>query len=175
MLEYGVVNVLGVLRTDTPYDPTDAKIKDAAECQDPSLPCIEVALELSSWWSRVGGKGVELQKQTFGKEPAKQDNLNPSTPSDYGGFVITDGSTYAPQMPWYMTHSCQAGFPNPNIDMQDPVCYADYFSPMNNGFSNLFSDVDFKNWPRSQPWSVYPYDARNHCVGEPPTQTRARW
>ena len=169
MVEYGVVNVLGVFRTDTPYDPSDPKIKAAPECQDPSMPCVEVALELSSWWSRVGGAGVVLEKQPFGKEPGKQDNLNPSTPSDYGGFVITDGSTYAPQMPWYMTHSCQAGFTNPNVDMQDPVCYADYFSPMNNGFSNLFADVGFTNWPKSQPWSVYPYDARNHCVG--PTDT----
>ena len=165
MLEYGVVNVLGVLRTDTPYDTTDTKIKDATECQDPSMPCIEVALELSSWWSRVGGTGVVLQKQPFGKEPAKQDHLTPSTPSDYGGFVITDGSTYAPQMPWYMTHSCQAGFTNPDIDMQDPVCYADYFSPMNNGF-NVLPSLDFKTWPKSQPWSVYPYDERNHCVGD---------
>jgi hypothetical protein len=116
------------------------------------MPCVEVALELSSWWSRVGGPGVVLEKQPFGKEPGKQDNLNPSTPSDYGGFVITDGSTYAPQMPWYMTHSCQAGFTNPNVDMQDPVCYADYFSPMNNGFSNLFADVGFTIGRGTVPW-----------------------
>src|SRR4029453_19418631 len=35
--------------------------------------------------------------------------------------------------------------------------------------SNLFSTIDFTHWPRSQPWSVYPYDPRNHCIGEPPT------
>src|SRR4029453_10894494 len=81
MLEFGVVNVLGMLRTDTPYDTSDKKIQEAPECKDPALPCIEVALELSSFWSRVGGNGVELQKQTFGTEPPKQDGLQPSAAS----------------------------------------------------------------------------------------------
>src|SRR5262249_9477360 len=43
MLEYGIVNVLGMLRTDTLYDPTDPKIQAAKECGDPALPCVEVA------------------------------------------------------------------------------------------------------------------------------------
>src|SRR5437667_4537788 len=53
MLEFGINNVLGTLRTDTPYNPSQAKIKNAGECQrDPALPCIEVMLELSSFWTR---------------------------------------------------------------------------------------------------------------------------
>jgi CxxC motif-containing protein (DUF1111 family) len=173
MLEFGVVNVLGMLRTDTPYDTTDTKIQAAPECKDPSMPCIEVALELSSFWSRLGSKGVELQKQKFGTEPPTQDNLKPSGAFVYGGYVITDGSTYAPQMPWYMTHSCQAGFTNPNIDMQDPVCYADYFSPMNDGFNLLTPQDKLDQWPRTVPWSVFPYNnpQQNHCAGGTDTCT----
>ena len=53
MLEVGVANILGMLRTDTPYSKTDRRIQGAAECKDPSLPCIEVKLELSSFWTRA--------------------------------------------------------------------------------------------------------------------------
>src|SRR5437773_3938141 len=41
MLEVGIVNVLGTLRTDSLYAPEDTKIRAAAECQDSTLPCIE--------------------------------------------------------------------------------------------------------------------------------------
>ena len=69
--------------------------------------------------------------------------------------MITDGSTYAPQMPWYMAHYCDLQFgPNDN-DVQDPVCYGDYFSPMNNGF-NPFG-LGATDWPNSVPWSVFPH------------------
>src|SRR5271169_3798327 len=47
MIETGINNILGIYRTDTPYDPADPKIKAATECQH-SQPCIEVKLELSS-------------------------------------------------------------------------------------------------------------------------------
>ena len=36
--------------------------------------------------------------------------LNPAYDDFYGGYTITDGSTYAPQMPWYMAHYCDSVF-----------------------------------------------------------------
>ena len=110
MLELGINNILGILRTDTPYDPQDPKIKAAKECQDPALPCIEVMLELSSRWTRSTGSAIELQPRPFGTEPAVSDGLNPANDDFYGGYTITDGSTYAPQMPWYMAHYCDSFF-----------------------------------------------------------------
>jgi hypothetical protein len=160
MLETGINNILGVLRTDTPYNPLDPKIKAAKECQDPALPCTEVMLELSSFWTRSTGSAIELQPRPFGTEP-------PTAPygAFYGGYTITDGSTYAPQMPWYMTHYCDSLFKSTDNDVQDPVCYGDYFSPMNNGFNPI--GLGATDWPRSVPWSIFPTTTApaptNHC------------
>jgi hypothetical protein len=157
MLELGINNVLGTFRTDTPYKQQDDKIQKAPECtKDPALPCIEVMLELSSFWTRSNGSGPELQQRPFGTEPPNNDF--------YGGYTITDGSTYAPQMPWYMAHYCDSFFPDTAKDVQDPVCYGDYFSPMNNGFNPFPKGRD--DWPGSIPWSVFPSSTSgptNHC------------
>jgi CxxC motif-containing protein (DUF1111 family) len=159
MVEIGVNNVLGMLRTDTLYDPTDPKIIAANECPPRGRPCIEVMLELSSFWTRSAGSVVELQARPLGTEP-QRDPYN----AYYGGYVITDGSTYGPQMPWYMAHYCDSKFPG--SDVQDPVCYGDYLSPMNSGFNALPGTLS-TGWPRSVPWSVYPNNnvAQNHCKG----------
>lgn len=158
MLEVGVVNILGMYRTDTPYLPTDPLITAAPECKDASLPCVEVTLALSSRWTRINDAGkVELQARPFG-------TVNPDGNSYYGGYSITDGSTYAPQMAWYMAHYCDSQFGAGALDVQDPVCYGDYLSPMNSGFNAIGKGPT--DWPRSVPWSVYPPDPNgpsNHC------------
>ena len=157
MLELGVNNILGILRTDTPYAAQDPKILAAKECRDPLLPCIEVKLELSSFWTRSEGSGVALLPRPFGKEP-------PDASGYYGGYTVTDGSSYAPQMPWYLAHYCDSQFPKGVNDVQDPVCYGDYFSPMNNGFNPMGKGAT--DWPRSQPWSIFPATDNgpaNHC------------
>lgn len=168
MIEVGVNNILGMRRTDTLYCGKDSKPEDgcvqpdpkilaADECKNADLPCVEVKLELSSFWSRPSGADVALVPRPFGKEPFPAGKVD-----HYGGYVITDGSTYAPQMPWYMAHYCDSFFPAGKPDVQDPVCYADYFSPMNNGFNPMLTGIT--GWPASMPWSVYPY-----AVGsEPP-------
>jgi CxxC motif-containing protein (DUF1111 family) len=166
MIEVGINNVLGMLRTDTPYDPQSQAIRDASECKDSSLPCIEVMLQLSSFRDLATNGAVSLAPRTFGKEPPNADLL-------YGGYVITDGSTYAPQMPWYMAHYCDSQFTgSPPKDVQDPVCYGDYLSPMNSGF-NAFGKGAL-DWPRSVPWSIYPATAtgpNNHCMEDLTTCT----
>lgn len=166
MLELGINNILGARRIDTLYDPGEKKIQDAPECRDDQFPCIEVKLELSSFWTRSTRSGIDLQPRPFGIEPPQQlpPSFRSSVTSDfnyYRGYVITDGSTYAPQMPWYVSHYCDALYP-PSADMQDPVCYADYFSPMNDGF-NLLPGKSAQDWPKSAPWSVWPQSAIGHC------------
>jgi len=145
MIETGVINILGYFRVDTRYDPADEKIADAPECKAPSQ-CTEVRLEVSNFRAQSTGSDVALVPQPFGdrSKPLPQ----------YGGFQITDGNTFAPQMLWEMSHYCDSRFGRAN-DMQDPVCYGDYFSPMNDGF-NILPKMNLEQWPRSQPWSVYP-------------------
>ena len=106
MLETGINNILGIFRTDTPYDPLDPKIKAAKECQDPALPCIEVMLELSSFWTRSKGSAIELQPRPLGPG-----NAVARLVATCNGVRHLDGSTYAAQMPWYMSHYCDSFFP----------------------------------------------------------------
>ncbi len=84
----------------------------------------------------------------------------------YGGYVITDGTTYAPQLPWYMSHYCDSQFPKGALDAQDVVCYGDYLSPDNDGF-DLLPMGQLPNWPNSLAWSTYPSALppaqTNHC------------
>src|SRR5262245_17586112 len=96
MLEVGINNILGVYRTDTLYDPNDARIKDASECgKDANQPCVEVKLELSSFWTRSTPSGIEVQPRPFGREPQHQPDprFSELLPSYYGGYTITDAST----------------------------------------------------------------------------------
>ncbi len=164
MIEIGVTNILGTLRTDTLYDPLADKIKSATtNCGDVTLPCIEVKLEVSRWSAQPTGNAlpqdpIALAPTTFGYEEPRVENY----PS---GYVLTDGTTYAPQMPWYMSHYCDSKFPD-GLDGQDPVCYADYLSPMNVGFN--LQNGDYTTWPKAGPWSVFPYAPFppaniNHC------------
>ena len=138
MIEAGVANVLGYHRFDSLYDTGDDHIIKAAECAAPNK-CTEVRLEVSNFFSRSTGLAISLQPEVIGKfaqQPV------------YGGFYITDGSTYAPQMLWEMSHYCDSKFALG--DMQDPVCYGDYFSPMNDGF-HLLAGTGVPDWPRSSP------------------------
>jgi len=64
MIETGINNILGTQRTDTPYSTTDPKIMAATECQQ-SPPCIEVKLELSSFWTRSTGSAITLQQSVW--------------------------------------------------------------------------------------------------------------
>jgi CxxC motif-containing protein (DUF1111 family) len=144
MIETGVINILGYHRIDTLYDPDDQRIKNAAECAPPNQ-CTEVRLEVSNFQASSMGSTAALVPQKIGsflRQPV------------YGGFYITDASTYAPQMLWEMSHYCDSKF-SPKGDMQDPVCYADYFSPMNDGF-HVLPRTSVNDWPRSVPWSVFP-------------------
>ncbi len=152
MVEVGVANILGYHRIDTLYDTTDSRI--SKECT--TQACTEVRLEVSNFLARSDGSSVALTPDVIGsatKAPV------------YGGFYITDGSTYAPQMLWEMSHYCDSMFALG--DMLDPVCYGDYLSTMNSGFNNVGGRSADK-WPQeSAAWSVYPSGAApepgNHC------------
>jgi CxxC motif-containing protein (DUF1111 family) len=169
MIELGINNILGMHRIDTLYDPMDDRIKNADECKNASQvagsspACIEVMLKLSSFWTRGSNSGIALQARPFGDEGEPADGMGIT---NYLGYVITEGSTYAPQMPWYTSHYCDSQFTQTS-DVQDPVCYGDYLSPMNSGFNQLpASDLD--KWPRSVPWSAWPTGLNPNTDPKPP-------
>jgi hypothetical protein len=185
MIETGINSIVGILRTDTLYNPADPLILAATRCQpgfnpaipcaktlsyckDASFPCIEVQLAVSMFWTRsddAGNKTLTLDPRPIGREPQGCPTVNPPpnciNNAYYGGVVLTDGQTYAPQMPWYMSHYCDSQFPKGTADVQDPACYADYLSPMNDGFNGTIAA-----WPTDvAPWSVYPNNGpQNHCA-----------
>ena len=169
MIETGVTNILGMQRIDTVYampvktpDTAPAevpRINDPAECQDGSMPCIEVMLKLGNYYATAGDNAVKLAPRVYGDHNGDA--------GVYDKYTITDGTTYAPQLPWFMSHYCDAMFEAPTDsntvpDMQDSVCYADYFSPFNNGF-NAWGVGGRFGWPRAVPWSIWPQSDTNHC------------
>ena len=138
MLELGINNILGTLRTDTRYDPQDPKIKAAKECQDPS-PSMHrsqvgvVQLLDSQHRLRYRTAAASVWNGTGSQrwfESCRQATFTAGTPS-------RTAARTRPQMPWYMAHYCDSLFPPTAKDVQDPVCYGDYLSPMNNGFNPL--------------------------------------
>ncbi len=65
-------------------------------------------------------------------------------------------------MPWYMSHYCDSLFAVGVNDVQDSVCYGDYFSPMNAGFNATGKGLT--DWPNSQAFSVFPNNPQNFCA-----------
>ena len=62
-----------------------------------------------------------------------------------------------------MSHYCDSLFPKAiptPPDLLDAVCYADYFSTMNDGF-NALGTGGALGWPVSVAWSVFPYAQNN--------------
>ncbi len=110
------------------------------------------------YWSR--GNNVLVQRP-FGNES--------KVPVYDSGLVFTDGTVYAPQMPWYMSHYCSS-----TGVVANTVCDDDYFTARNDGFSvTEGKDSDNSQWPNTNaPWSVYPNNATlnskdprpNHCA-----------
>jgi hypothetical protein len=187
MIETGINSIVTVDRTDTLYDYANSPAIQGAKrcgaptpnagsctktitlCQDPSLPgsvpCIEVNLALSMYWSR--GNNVLIPR------PYGNENKAPVYDS---GLVFTDGTTYAPQVPWYMSHYCFSALSG---QAPNTICDDDYFTTINNGFNvTQGGDGNNDNWPNTNaPWSVYPNEFSqvgppalrpNHCAQTDP-------
>lgn len=154
MIEVGVSNVLGMRRTDTLYDPANPKITSATDCKDASLPCIEVMLKVSNFYAKSDNNEIALLPRVYGDGKAK------GPTGIYYGYTISDGTTFAPQMPWFTSHYCDAQFTSG--DLNDPVCYGDYFSSFNDGF-NAWGTNGRLGWPQAVPWSVWPQTDENFC------------
>ena len=109
-----------------------------------SKECVEVILNIGNYSTRETGM----------PEPIAYGNLANGLP--YKGYVISIGTTYLPQVPWYLSHFCEG--PRPNN-----VCYADYFTDIINLFLPIRGTVG--NFPAEKPWYVFNQDANGLCPG----------
>ena len=128
MLQYGIVNVMGMERTDTLYDSGKAP----ANCPDTNKDCVEVKLKVQRFHSNTtnsegyeadeirNNPGMAINKNET--DPKKKDVIIPSL-----GYAITEATMFVPWLsPWPIGHYCAKGYD----DVHDAVCYEDYFTTM---------------------------------------------
>ena len=136
-------------------------IEPAPPSKPNNYPCIEVNLVVSMYWLRSNDsahKTLTLQQRPYGNELKAGTVIDPGPPPKTvdiydSGLVYTDGTVYAPQMPWYMSHYCSL-----SGSVTNTVCDDDYFTTRNSGFSvTSASPGNNSGWPNSNAsWSVYP-------------------
>jgi CxxC motif-containing protein (DUF1111 family) len=138
ILKFGIVNIIGFERTDTLYQSNETQ-----QCQ--SKECVEVKLKVGNYSTQNSGT----------PEPILFGNANGANP--YHGYVISIGSIYAPQLPWYFSHQCSGPLPG-------NVCYEDYFTDIINTFIQIPNARQIQ-FPDTLPWYVYNHDVSNRCPG----------
>jgi len=141
ILRYGIVNVMGLHRTDTLYNADEAP--QGQDCQAGN--CVEVKLQIQRFHT--------LTDDPSGYEPdlIRNNPLPVGTPGPPSlGFAITEATIFAPWRPWYMGHFC--GVKNARVD--NSVCYDDYFTTQlqasGPGVSNWLNDRPALFVPRDQ-------------------------
>jgi len=115
ILRYGIVDVMGLHRTDTLYRADEAPA--GQDCQGDD--CVEVKLQIQRFHTLTDDEpGYESDLIRNNPLPAG----TPGPPSL--GFAITESTIFAPWRPWYMGHFC--GVEKARVD--NSVCYDDYFT-----------------------------------------------
>ena len=131
MLRYGIVNIMGMERTDRLYQAGKAP----TTCPDTTEDCVEVALKVQRFHTATtnsDGYEADVIKNNQYISPKMIPNSNPppkeipkfEVPSL--GYAITEATMFAPWLPWYTGHYCAQAFD----DVHDSVCYEDYFTTM---------------------------------------------
>ncbi|MCC5792146.1 MAG: hypothetical protein JJT82_05995 [Legionellaceae bacterium] len=141
ILRYGIVNVIGIERTDTVYTPNETRF-----CQ--SGHCVEVVVTVGNYNTMTSGKP---EPDVFGV---------PVAVPPYKGYVINIGTTYGPQLPWYLSHYCSSGT-GVQDQLPDNVCYADYFTDLVDGFR--LTPYPEGAFPKERPWYVFDHNPDNLC------------
>ncbi len=119
MLQYGIVNVMAMHRTDTLYKPGETP--EGQDCQGNA--CVEVKLEVQRVHTLtddpLGYDADIIRNNAYSYGDPKAPTRVPSL-----GFAITEATIFAPWRPWYTGHYCAAYQDN----VTDSVCYEDYFT-----------------------------------------------
>ena len=130
MLRYGIVNIMGMHRTDTLYDP--AKDTIPANCPDTKDDCVEVKLKVQRFHTATrnsAGFEADVIRNNRYVSPDKiivDGKLVPKFSVISLGYAITEATMFTPWLPWYTGHYCAQEFDG----VHDSVCYEDYFTTM---------------------------------------------
>jgi len=136
MLLYGIVDVMGMKRTDTVYMNGEGPTPN--DCQG-DRPCVEVKLEIGRYHTQTeDDKGYEADEirnnnvwydletgQVWhppNRPPVVDDKEPPAIPSL--GFAITEATIFAPFRNWYTGHYCAKRTDSINTS----ICYDDYWT-----------------------------------------------
>ena len=131
MLRYGVVNVMGMHRTDRLYESGKAP----ANCPDTNENCVEVKLKVQRFHSATkNSPGYAPDVIRNNRYISPKMIPNPEPPPDFIpkfsvislGYAITEATMFVPQFPWSMGHYCAQAVDG----VHDAICYEDYWTTM---------------------------------------------
>ena len=151
MLQYGIVNVMAMHRTDTQYKSGEADQQQDCRNND----CIEVKFEVQRVHTLTNdpkGYAADTIRNNAYQYP---NPIDPTTtirvPSL--GFAITESTIFAPWRPWYMGHYCGVD----RADYIDAVCYDDYFTTQLQAPADSAAN---QSWLRDYPALFEPQDTK---------------
>ncbi len=122
MLRYGIVNIMGMHRTDTLYDEAQTRLLTEAACRE--APCVEVRLDIQRFHTATNdAKGYAADEIRNNKRTYIDQQGDPQEVISLG-FAVTEATIFAPWRPWYTGHYCALFADN----IADSVCYEDYFT-----------------------------------------------
>ena len=111
MLRYGIVNVMGMHRTDTLYQPDEAAHATDQDCQNSQ--CVEVKLKVQRFHTLTDHPdGYEADIITNNEYSYLDPDRPPDKPNQMirvpsQGYAITEATIFAPwHLPWYTGHYC---------------------------------------------------------------------
>ena len=139
MLRYGIVNVMGMHRTDTVYKEDEALARE--DCRNKR--CVETVLKVQRFHTHTDNPlGYEADVI---KNNRKELGGNRAIPSL--GLAVTEATIFAPWRNWYTGHYCA----RLTDSIVTSVCYDDYFT------TQLIAGVGpERNWLKDGPAIFWP-------------------
>ena len=145
MLQYGIVNVMAMHRTDTLYKPGEAP--DDQNCNDNK--CVEVKIRIQRLHT------LTIKPEGYDADIVRNNMYTHNSPDLIGaipslGFAIKEATIFAPWRPWYMGHYCAKDKDN----KADVVCYEDYFTTQ---IQALATTANNETWLKDNPAVMDPH------------------
>lgn len=166
VLRYGIVNVMGMHRTDTLYLPGEVpEFPFLDNCKDGQ--CVEMKFDIQRFHTQT--KDPSGYAADIATNDTYTINNYPTTGKSVTipalGFAITESTIFAPWRSWYTGHFCTTFADN----IIDSVCYEDYFTTQLQAVTRLPGQVWLRDRPALfEPQSEDQYGqwckkGENHC------------
>ncbi|MGB5832939.1 MAG: di-heme oxidoredictase family protein [Thiohalocapsa sp.] len=147
MLDYGIVDVMGVYRTDTIYKAGEGPTPD--QCQG-DRPCVELKLQIQRFHTQTdnddGYEADVIENNRIDKNIGGKHVVVPSL-----GFAVTEATIFAPWRNWYTGHYCA----KKTDSIITSVCYDDYWTT-----GHIAPAGNVNDWLRFRPALFWPLGTR---------------